>query len=138
MKGELIINNLDAWTEFGVNMGDGFLSQLATPAQMKDYIESSSRAENGSRMVVVPRLASRELTLSFTIMGSTSAEFVSNKANFEKELNKGNVIICVPKYDNKTYKLVYTGKSVSFSLNKWNTFATLSAKFIEPNPTDRE
>lgn len=138
MKGELIVNGYDAWTEYKVNMGDGFLSQLATPAQMKDYIESTSRNEDGTRMVVIPKLSSRELSLPFTIMGADAKEFLSNKAKFEEVLNKGNIVIRVPGYDDKKYKLVYTGKSVSYSMNKWRTFATLSAKFIEPNPTDRE
>lgn len=89
-------------------------------------------------MVVIPKLSSRELSLPFTIMGADAKEFLSNKAKFEEVLNKGNIVIRVPGYDDKKYKLVYTGKSVSYSMNKWRTFATLSAKFIEPNPTDRE
>ena len=43
MTGELYINGKDAWTSWGVSMGDGFLDALDAPLQMKDYIESESR-----------------------------------------------------------------------------------------------
>ena len=50
MKGELYINGNDAWTTWGVNMGDGFLDAIDAPLPMKDYIENSSRTEHGKRV----------------------------------------------------------------------------------------
>ena len=43
MKGELLINGKDAWTTWGVCMGEGFLDSIDAPVPMKDYIENGSR-----------------------------------------------------------------------------------------------
>ena len=53
MKGELLINGKDAWTTWGVCMGEGFLDSIDAPAPMKDYIENESRLEHGKRVITM-------------------------------------------------------------------------------------
>ena len=138
MKGDLIINNQDAWDVWGVNMGDGFLDAIDGFAPMKDYIDNDSRLEHGRRVLVVnPRVASRDLTLHFTIMGSNEAEFRAKRKSFEAELRKGFVEIIVPALGEDVYRLVYTGKSVSYNMSRSRCFCTFSSKFEEPNTMDR-
>lgn len=138
MKGELYINGKDAWTEWGVNMGDGFLDAIDSFAPMKEYIENDSRTEHGKRVLVVaPRVAARDLTLRFTVMGKNEEEFRSRRKAFEEELRKGEVDVSVPALGDDIFHLIYTGKNVSYAMNRTRTFCTISSKFEEPNPLDR-
>lgn len=139
MKGDLYINGKDAWSTWGVNMGDGFLDAIDGFAPMKDYIENDSRLEDGKRIIVTnPRVASREITLRFTIQGDTVSNFRINRRAFEEELRQEKVDIYIPALGDEVYHLIYLGKSVSYALNVNRTFCTVSSKFEEPNPTDRE
>lgn len=138
MTGELYINGKDAWTEWGVNMGEGFIDAIDAFVPMKDYIENDSRLEHGKRVLISnPRVASRELTLRFTIKGSDEADYRAKRKAFEAELQKVTVDIKVPVLGEETYHLIYLGKSVSYALNLSRTFSTMSSKFEEPNPTNR-
>lgn len=138
MTGDLIINGKDAWTQWGVNMGEGFLDAIDAFAPMKDYIENDSRLEHGKRVLISnPRVASRELTLHFTIKGDSETDYRAKRKAFEQELQKLAVDIKVPAIGTEVYHLVYLGKSVAYALNLSRTFCTVSAKFEEPNPMNR-
>ena len=137
MTNELIINNQDAYLVWGVNMESSFLSELLTPAPMKDYIENESRLEHGKRVIVSsPKVQSRTLTLTFRIIGNTESEFKSRYSSFVAALQSGVITLKVPKLGNETYKLLYK-KSTSFALNLLRTTCKLSVSFEEPNPNDR-
>lgn len=139
MTGELFINNKDAWTTWGVNMDDGFLDALDAPLQMKDYIENESRLEHGKRMITnSPKVASRDITLGFTITGINETDYRSKKKAFETELQNGAFTLNVPKLGTDVFNLVYTGKSVSYGLSLNRCFGHFSTKVTEPNPMDRE
>lgn len=139
MTGELYINGKDAWTTWGVNMGDGFLNSLDAPLQMKDYIENESRLEHGKRMITAnAKVDSREITLGFTIMGTSANDYRSKKKAFLDELQKGAFTIKVPELgEDVVYKMVYTGKSISYGVNIARTFGHFTMKAVEPNPADR-
>lgn len=138
MTGELFINNKDAWTTWGVRMGDGFLDALDTMAPMKDYIENSSRAKNGKQVLTTyAKVDSRQITLTFTIEGQSETDYRVKKKSFETELQKGFLTIKVPDLSDDTYKLIYTGQNISYALSLTRRFSKFSAKFEEPDPTDR-
>lgn len=138
MIGELFINGKDAWTTWGVNMGGGFLDTLDAPLEMKEYIEDESRLEHGKRVITDnPKIASREITLSFTITGNSESDYRTKKKAFQAELQKGEFTINVPVLGTEVYKMVYTGKSVSYGMNIARTFGHFSMKVVEPNPMDR-
>ena len=139
MTGELYINSKDAWLTWGVNMGEGFMDAIDSFAPMKDYIENDSRLEHGKRVLVSsPRVAARDLTLHFTIKGSDEADFRTKRKAFEAELQKGHVTVRVPVLGDENYHLIYSGKSVNYGLSVTRSFCTISAKFEEPNPMNRE
>lgn len=139
MTGDLYINNKDAYTTWGVNMGDGFLDALDGFLPMKDYIENDSRLEHGKRMITTnAKVASRDITLEFTITGSSETDYRTKKKAFQQELQAGAFTIRVPALGTEVYHFVYTGKSVSYGLSLSHTFGKISAKFTEPNPMDRE
>lgn len=138
MIGELFINGKDAWLEWGVNMGEGFIDAIDAFAPMKDYIENDSRLEHGKRVLISnPRVASRELTLHFTIKGNSESDYRAKRKAFEQELQKVSTDVKVPVIGDEVYHLLYLGKSVSYSLNRARTFSTMSSKFEEPNPMNR-
>lgn len=138
MKGELIINGIDAFENWGVNMGDEFISALCGIVALKDFIENESRLENGKRVLVLnPKLSSRDVVLPFTIKGSSRDDFKIKKKAFFEELYKGEITIKIPDESDDVYHLIYTGKSIQYSQNTSMTFAALSAKFTEPNPSNR-
>lgn len=139
MTADLIINRKDALETWGVRMGDGFLDAIDGFNEMKDYIENESRLEHGKRMITDnAKVASREITLQFTIEGSSEGDYRSKKKAFQTELEKGAVNIKVPALGDEVYKLVYLGKSISYGLSLDRCFCKISSKFCEPNPMDRD
>lgn len=138
MTGDLLINGRDAWTTWGVRMGDGFLDAIDGFNEMKDYIENESRLEHGKRMITDnAKVASREIILQFTITGNSESDYRAKKKAFQSELEKGAVTLSVPVLGTEVYKLVYLGKNVSYGLSLDRCFGKVSSKFCEPNPTDR-
>lgn len=138
MTGDLYINGKDAWDTWGVRMGDGFLDAIDGFNEMKDYIEDESRLEHGKRVITDnAKVDSREITLQFTIEGVSESDYRTKKKSFQTEMEKGAVNIKVPTLGNEVYKLVYSGKSVSYGLSLDRCFGKVSSKFEEPNPMDR-
>ena len=125
---ELLINGENAYTTWGVRMGEGFLDVIGASASMKDFIENKSRLEHGKRVIINnPKVDEREITLSFTIESNS----------FFDELYKGVVDIQIPANSSEVYHLIYTGKSVTYAQSLDRTFGKISAKFNEPNPANR-
>lgn len=138
MTGDLIINKKDAFSTWGVRMGDGFIDAIDGFNEMKEYIENESRLEHGKRIITEnAKVASRQITLQFTIEGNSESDYRTKKKSFQTELEKGMVNIKVPALGNEVYKLVYLGKSISYSLSSDRCFGKVSSKFEEPNPNDR-
>ena len=139
MKGELFINGKDAWTTWGVNIGEGFVDAIDSPLPMKDYIENESRLEHGKRIITsIAKVDSRELTLGFTIMGTSESDYRAKKKAFQTELQAGAFTVRIPALGEETYHLVYTGKSISYGLSPGRKFGHFTMKATEPNPTNRE
>lgn len=136
MLGDLYINNQDAWGQWKVAMGDGFIENILLPAGNKDFIENESRLEHGKRVITTnPKVASRDVTLTFNIHGDTTAGYLTNYAAFVAVLQAGAVKIRVPTI-NMTFNLIYK-KSTSFALGRSRKNSKLVVKFEEPNPMDR-
>lgn len=138
MIGELIINGKDAYTTWGVRMGEGFVDSICAPVPLKPLIENKSRLEDGKRVLShLIRQDERELTLSFTICGSTKEEYSRRQNSFYEELYKGVVNVKVPQLGSDTFRLVYIGKSSTYGRSVSGNFGRVSVKFQEPNPKNR-
>lgn len=138
MKGDLIINGKDAYTTWGVSMGDSFIDNIEAPASLKDYITNESRAEHGKRVITdssVIKVASRDVVLQFHIFGSSTEAYIANKKAFQAVLYSGVVDIQIPSRGDEIYHLLYQGKQVSFPQSACD--GKLSVKFEEPNPMNR-
>lgn len=135
---DLLINTQDAYTTWGVRMGEGFLDVLGASSPMKEFIENKSRLEHGKRVIINdPKIDEREITLSFTIEGNSQSDYQAKKKAFFEELYKGVVDIQVPANSNEIYHQIYLGKSVAYAQSLDQTFGKISAKFNEPNPANR-
>ena len=135
---DLLINTQDAYTTWGVRMGEGFLDVLGASSPMKEFIENKSRLEHGKRVIINdPKIDEREITLSFTIEGNSQSDYQAKKKAFFEELYKCVVDIQVPANSNEIYHLIYLGKSVAYAQSLDQTFGKISAKFNEPNPANR-
>ena len=135
---DLLINTQDAYTTWGVRMGEGFLDVLGASSPMKEFIENKSRLEHGKRVIINdPKIDEREITLSFTIEGNSQSDYQAKKKAFFEELYKGVVDIQVPANSNEIYHLIYIGKSGAYAQSLDQTFGKISAKFNEPNPANR-
>ena len=135
---DLLINTQDAYTTWGVRMGEGFLDVLGASSPMKEFIENKSRLENVKRVIINdPKIDEPEITLSFTIEGNSQSDYQAKKKAFFEELYKGVVDIQVPANSNEIYHLIYLGKSVAYAQSLDQTFGKISAKFNEPNPANR-
>lgn len=135
---DLLINTQDAYTTWGVRMGEGFLDVLGASSPMKEFIENKSRLEHGKRVIINdPKIDEREITLSFTIEGNSQSDYQAKKKAFFEELYKGVVDIQIPANSNEIYHLIYLGKSVAYAQSLDHTFGKISAKFNEPNPANR-
>lgn len=135
---ELLINGKDAYTTWGVRMGRGFLDAIGASSPMKDFIENKSRLEHGKQVIIAnPKLDEREITLSFTIEGSSQTDYQTKKKSFFEELYKGAVDIQIPDNSNEIYHLIYLGKNITYAQSAYQSFGKVSMKFCEPNPANR-
>lgn len=138
MTGELFINGKDAWTTWGVNMGDKFIDNIDAPLANKEYIENESRLEDGKRVITSnAKVASREITLGFTITGTSQEDYRAKKKAFETELRSGGFTVNIPALGSEVYHLIYTGKSISYGLSLDRRFGHFTMKCEEPNPANR-
>ena len=138
MIGELFINGKDAYKEWGVNMDDKFLDALGEKAGKKDYITNNDRTRDGIEYCsIIPKSNERQLTLMFTITGSSPSDFTAKKDAFFDELDKGDVSIKVPADSAKVYHLKFKDSTGGYAQNTERTFCKLGVKFIEPNPVNR-
>jgi len=135
---DLIINDKDAYSEYGVKMGENFLDSLGGAAPLKDYITNSNRLKNGvSYCKTIPKLNERDITLTFNIEGSSHSDFITKKKAFYAVLYAGDVNIKVPDNSDEVFHLKYTGRDVSYAQNTLKTFCKLAVKFKEPDPSNR-
>lgn len=121
---------------FGLMMGDGFANQFEAPLPLKAFIESESRAENGKHIIAdTPRFDSRELALTFRIISSSESDLKIQKERFYSMLYNSPFRI---KVNGVAHKLYYTGKNTSFDSSLRGYMCSITARFIEPDPTDND
>ena len=136
--GELLINNTDVLSVYGVRMGVGFIDAIQQPPDCKSFVSNKSRLENGTRYVITKdsiKYGEREITLPFILIASSSTDAQNKKKAFENLLN-GMINISIPSVSKDVYKLLVIGYS-AFHRNNKGTLYSYKVKLREPNPTDR-
>lgn len=133
--GELYINNIDAYSAWGISMEEGSLSKLLTPTGLKEMATNESRLENGVRVVPVEaREKDRTLTLEIHMLASSQADFFTKYNAFCEQLKKGAIDIKTA-YSADIYHCYYQECS-QFSQLRFG-IAKFSLKLHEPDTTNR-
>ena len=138
MKRDLLINGYDAYA-MGIAMGSGFIASLRAPASLKDFVENDDPKKDGKQVIYPeePKVAARDLTLTFVIFGDTLTEHTLNSNSFIELLKRGKMDISVPLISADIYHLTYIGNSGSYMMSADLTTSQLTVKFNEPNPANR-
>ena len=127
------INGKDALETWGVFLDEKALNNLWLPPHNKPNVSNNSRLEDGVRVVNSKLyIDEREVTIGFNIQAKTREEFKSKMKLFVAELNQGLVKMEV---EGETYKL-YTIDFIG--LEFIGCIGSLSVRFQEPNPNDRD
>lgn len=133
MTGDLFINEIDAWDEWGVFLEDGSEDKLLMAAPMKDYISNKSRLEHGKQVLATSAMIDeREVTLVFCF-ANDGTEFLTRYNSFVTELYKGAVTLSVTSLG-KTFNLLYQNTA---SLSSMAYAGKCAVNFNEPNPNNR-
>ena len=137
MKRDLLINGYDAYA-MGIAMGSGFIASLRAPASLKDFVENDDPKKDGKQVIYPeePKVAARDLTLTFVIFGDTLTDTL-NYNSFIELLKRGKMDISVPLISADIYHLTYIGNSGSYMMSADLTTSQLTVKFNEPNPANR-
>lgn len=129
---KLLINGKDALKTWGVFLQEGSENNLLLPANNKEIVTNKSRLEHGKRVVIDEiYIDERDVILTFCIQANSRAEFKQRYTSFIDELREGLIIF---EYDNEIYKFILNG---FMSLDYLNRIGTLSIRFNEPNPYDK-
>ena len=134
--GELYINGMDAFTEYGMSMESSALSSLMTPPPSKEFIENKSRQENGKRVVTCnPMVDERELSLQFHIKANGKSDFMAKYSKLCDVLANGTLEISTSYQQGVVYRMIYV------SCTQFSEYRLGMAKFTlrlnEPNPCNR-
>lgn len=134
---DLLLNNRDALSKYGVHMGKDFVSNIAQPGNFKTPVSNKSRLEDGTRYTIINRyVAEREVTLAFVLIGRNKADTDAKLAAFYTLLGEKIISVKIPSVSASVYHLVPMEYS-SFSRNIGGTLYSIKVKFKEPNPNNR-
>jgi hypothetical protein len=133
-KGELFINNRDAYSVWGISMDSSSLSALMTPAPNKEFIENKSRLKNGKQVITTnPKVDERNITLTFNMTAKDETEFFERYNSFCQELATGILNIKTKYQPDIVYRTIYL--SCSQFTQFMRGIGRFSLKLVEYNPS---
>lgn len=136
MRGDLFINDKDAYTEWGLSLNPDGVSTLMTPAPNKDIVSNKSRLQHGKRVINDnPRKDERNLTLVINIRASSVEEFLSRYESFCNELATGELVISTRYQPGVKYYMNYL--SCSQFAEYHMGLGKFTLRLNEPNPSKR-
>ncbi len=146
LEGLLFINEKDVCREYGVFLHEDKAgahtnyNELLKPPSMKDYVAVSFRERDGEQLpdtLPMPRIEPRDVTLQFTLLADTKAEFMNRYTAFIALLRSGWLDVRLPELD-RTYRMYYkdcTGyEQLSYLEQEAVYAAQFKVKFREPQP----
>lgn len=136
MGGKFRINGKDAYSTYGVFLGNNSIESLLLPPSAKKRISNESRLLPGKQVIDGKNnVCSRDVTLVFYFQGSNYVDIQNKITSFTTELLEGIAIFTLNELPIIKFKLDYDSSS---SLKQCRgRLAKISMKFNEPDPTDR-
>lgn len=145
MKNVIIyINGRNAKDTWGVFFTETALTNLMCPAPSKDYIKNKSVLSHGVQVLsegdYAPKTDERDVQLTFGIVATSVADFLTKFRTFMGEMEKRNIAlkVCISEgstFLNETYFLNYLSCSQFSEFN--GRLGRFVIKFNEPNPKNR-
>ena len=127
------INGKDALKTWGIFLEKGAEDNLFLPANNKPIVTNKSRLEHGKRVIIDEiYIDERDVILTFCIGASSRDEFKRKYKSFINELREGTTRF---EYDGEVYKFILKD---FMALEYVGNIGTLSVRFNEPNPNDRD
>ena len=146
MTGEMLINGIDVYKEFGVTPLKGTFDEVMKPVAVKSPLAIELENEDGERVYFpddIALLAARDLTVPLAIVAYNSDDFYAKKLAFERLLRTGPFLMFFPKVnfgitcyfsDCNQYTQL---EAIQLGATK-RVSAVLSVKLREPNPANRQ
>ena len=134
---KIFINEVDAFSRYGIFLTSGGFSALRKPAPVKQFIEGKSRLQDGKRVILKnPKVDERQVNLPIVLVAKNETDFISKYDLFCKDvLEKGKIEIKVSSQPSVIYRCVYE------DCQQYTEFISEMAKFVlkltELNPKDR-
>lgn len=135
--GEVFINDLDAFENWGISFTDKSLSTLMEPEPLKNPVENKSTTRDGKqiRKEAQPKVDERDLTLAVQLYARNRTELFSRLKSFKTELKKRRIVIRTKYEPGVNYRCDYQSCTQYTSFHRG--LATFSLKLNEPNPNNR-
>lgn len=128
-------------SSLGVSLEKGSYAALLTPAPLKDFVENNDPTKDGTEVLTqkkdgtpLARIAERDVTLTFLIVGDSQSDFMAKYAQFVGILQSGNISLYIADLG-RTFSLIY--RSSTQYDNYRLKACKLAVKFREPNPANR-
>lgn len=134
MSASMIINGTDARTAWGVIPAPGFTAALLAPAPLKSPVQSEIRLEHGTRTLVIPKLAKRDITIELGISAKNPQQFLTRYNGFIAELYKGNLDIETDAIPDTVFHCRFVSAT---QFTHFTRLAKIILKLEEPNPANR-
>lgn len=149
LKGLLIINGTDVWTEFGAFLveekkgGRENLTAILAPAKAKSHVGVNIREHNGTKYSskLDTKSEERDVTLHFAMFAKTKSEWLRNYAafiSFLKEGKDGWLQVRFPDLD-LTMRMFYVDassfKPLTYLWKEGVQASRFKVKFKEPEPS---
>ena len=133
--GQLKINNVDAFTEWGVSLSDGAKAVLMAPVALKDRVSNESRLAHGKSILNTNlKKASREFSLEMHMISSSWADYLNKRSRWNDMLMNGTVNIKTSWEDGVTYRCLYLSCT---QFAEYDGLAKFTLRLTEPNPDNR-
>ncbi|MDD7189336.1 MAG: hypothetical protein PUH41_02330 [Prevotella sp.] len=136
--GEVFINDLDAFENWGISFTDKSISTLMEPEPLKNPVENKSTTRDGKqiRKEDQPKVDERDLTLAVQLYARNRTELFSRLKSFKTELKKRRIVIRTKYEPGVYYRCDYQSCTQYTSFHRG--LATFSLKLNEPNPNNRD
>ena len=136
--GEVFINDLDAFENWGISFTDKSISMLMEPEPLKNPVENKSTTRDGKqiRKEDQPKVDERDLTLAVQLYARNRTELFSRLKSFKTELKKRRIVIRTKYEPGVYYRCDYQSCTQYTSFHRG--LATFSLKLNEPNPNNRD
>lgn len=135
--GEVFINGLDAFDNWGISFTDKSLSTLMEPEPLKNPVENKSTTMDGkqTRKEAQPKVDERDITLAVQLYAVSRSDLFSKLKAFKTELKKRRIVIRTKYEPGVYYRCDYLSCTQYTSFHRG--MATFSLKLNEPNPNNR-